>query len=341
MTVLTAAVSPSASAVPVVAALAIAVVLDLAVGEPPTRLHPVAWFGSLVEFVDRSWARPRLVGVAVAVGLPLGAAALAGGIVRITAGYGPVPRGIPVLGVLVAGVVLFSVVSLRMLLDVTAEVVALTGSDPDAARESIRALVGRDAADLSPAALRSAAVESAAENLADGFVAPLVGFTLGAAVGLAIGGVGTAVSNGIAVAVWVKAVNTLDSMLGYRSNPIGWASAKLDDAVMLVPARVTAVCLALAARSPGTLPRARACAREPSSPNSGWPMATAAAALDVRLEKAGHYVLNPDAGAPSVADARDAVRLVGVAGGVAVALAAGALLVTGWLLGTVGVFGWL
>ncbi|TKX80938.1 CobD/CbiB family cobalamin biosynthesis protein [Halorubrum sp. SD626R] len=319
------------------AALAIAVALDLAVAEPPARVHPVALFGSVVGRVDREWARPGLVGGAAAVGLPLLAAAVAAGAVWAAAGVGPRVGVDPrLLAVPVAGALLFSTVSLRMLRDVTAEVVALTESDPDAARESVRALVGRDAADLSPAALRSAAVESATENLADGFVAPLTGFAAGATVGLAVGGPGAVLplAAGVAGAAWAKGVNTLDSMLGYRSKPVGRASARLDDAVMYLPARATAGCLAVAAGSVGALARARSWAGEPASPNSGWPMATAAAALDVRLAKPGHYALNPTAAAPSVADAERAVRLVGVAGGVAVAGAAG------WLAAVAGVVAW-
>ena len=346
-------------ALPALSALAIAVALDLAVAEPPARVHPVALFGSVVGRFDRPWSRPRSVGVAVAVGLPLVAAAIAGGIVAAVAVAGP-PFAPAVLPALVAGAVLFTTVSLRMLLATTAEVVGLTESDPGAARRSVRALAGRDPSDLSAADLRSAAVESAAENLADGFVAPLCGFALGATAGLAVGateglsgggsGAVLPLAAGVAGAVWVKAVNTLDSMLGHRSKPVGWASARIDDAVMFLPARATAGCLAVAAGSVAALRRGASWAGEPASPNSGWPMATAAAALDARLEKPGHYVLNPDADPPSVADAERAVRLVGVAGGVAVALAAGWLaavwwlaargLSTGWLPLPAGVVGW-
>ena len=326
--------APVLAALAATAALAVAVALDLAVAEPPGRVHPVALFGSVVDRVDRAWSRPRLVGVAAAVGLPLAAAALAGVVVTVAAEVGARAGVDPeLLAVPVAGAVLFSLLSLRMLREVTAEVVALTESDPDAARESIRALVGRDAADLSPAALRSAAVESAAENLADGFVAPLAGFAGGATVGLAVAPAATLpLAAGVAGAAWVKAVNTLDSMLGYRSKPVGRASARLDDAVMYLPARATAGCLAVAAGSVGALSRARSWAREPGSPNSGWPMATAAAALDVRLAKPGHYALNAAAASPTVADAERAVRLVGVAGAVAVAGTAAWVLAVGWLL---------
>ncbi|GAB7010097.1 CobD/CbiB family cobalamin biosynthesis protein [Halorubrum trueperi] len=354
------------------AALAVAIALDLALAEPPSRVHPVAMFGSVVEPFDRPWTRPRLVGVAVAIFLPAGAAALAGGVVAVAVIAAAVlaaavvdvavlagaqPGNTSPFGALVAGALLFSVVSLRLLLDVTAVVVGLTEADPATARESVRTLVGRDTTALSPGDLRSAAVESAAENLADGFVAPLGGFAVGSTLGLAFPlAVDSAAAPaidpafapaiGVAGAVWVKAVNTLDSMLGYRSKPVGWASARLDDAVMYLPARATAVCLAVAVGSIEILRRAASWAGESASPNSGWPMATVAAALDVRLEKPGHYVLNPDASPPSVTDAERAVRLVGVAGGVAVAgtagwlLAVGTLLSAGWPLPPAEVVGW-
>ena len=324
---------------PLLVALALAVALDTAFAEPPTRVHPVALFGSVVGRFDRPWAHPRAVGVAVAVGLPLAAAALAGGVVAAAALLSTA------LAALVAGAILFISVSLRLLLSTTAEVVELSETDLAAAREALRALAGRDATDLSPGQVRSAAVESAAENLADGFVAPLAGFVLGATLGVALGGSGEPLplAAGVAGAAWVKAVNTLDSMLGYRSTPTGWASARLDDAAMLLPARATAGCLAVAAGSFGTPRRAAAWARAPSSPNSGWPMATAAAALDVRLAKPGHYVLNPAANFPEVADGERAVRLVGVGGGVAVVVAVGWLVAVGWsvAVGWPVAVGWL
>jgi adenosylcobinamide-phosphate synthase len=288
------------------AAVAVAFLFDALVGELPERGHPVALFGRLVGGLDREWRRPRLVGAAAAVGLPLLAAGLAGGATALAA------RLSPLAGVAVGALALTSAFSLRMLRSVAREVVDATRSDAEGAREAVRSLVGRDATALSAGELRSAAVESAAENLADGFVAPLSAFALGAGVSLSVG---------VAAAAWVKGVNTLDSMLGYRDTPVGWASARLDDAVMWLPARLTAALLAAAARDPGAVPRGRSWAREPASPNSGWPMATTAAVLDVQLRKPGAYVLNPDAGLPTAAEARRSVRLVVVAGALAVAVA--------------------
>jgi len=281
------------------AAVGLALAFDLLVAEVPRSVHPVALFGRGVAPLDRSWGYPRAVGVIVAAVLPIGAAAIAGTAVVVALRAGTAA------GTAVAGGVLFTTTSLRMLLSVAADVIEASEPDPEGARSMARALVGRSTEDLSPGHLRSAAVESAAENLADGLVGPLAAFALGAQFSLAAGA---------AAAAWLKAVNTLDSMLGYRSKPVGWASARLDDVAMWLPARLSATLLAAAARSPRALLRARPGVKAVSSPNSGWPMATLAVALGVRLEKPGAYSLNPGASLPSVASARRGVRVVGVAG---------------------------
>lgn len=280
--------------------------LDTLFAEPPTRVHPVVWFGELVTPFDQEWSHPRAVSLAVAVGLPFLAAFVVWSVVDA------VRMVQPFVAAVLAGLVLFSTTSLRMLLDAARDVVALTDSDLDAARHELRALAGRDASSLSAGEVRSAAVESLAENLADGLVAPLLGFALLAPLSLSLAA---------GAAAWIKAVNTLDSMLGYRSKPVGWAPARLDDAVMWLPARVSALLVAFAAGSPTALVRASEDAHVPSSPNSGWPMATLAVALGVRLEKSGHYRLNAGNPLPTVADAERGVRLVAGAGVLAVALA--------------------
>lgn len=288
------------------AVVALALVLDALASEFPEGLHPVALFGRVVGRVDRAWSRPHAVGILLALVLPLLAATTVGG---ITAAAFLVH---PFAGIAVAAVALFSMVSLRMLLETATEVIALTESEMAEARTAVRALVGRDTDGLSPAELRSAAVESAAENLADGLVGPLLAFAIGAQL---------SVSVGVAAAAHLKAVNTMDSMLGYRSKAVGTASARLDDLLMWVPARVTAGLLALVSLAPGALWEARQWAREPPSPNSGWPMATIAAIGNVRLVKPGAYTLNPGGELPSVERARACVRAVGVAGILAFVLA--------------------
>jgi adenosylcobinamide-phosphate synthase len=295
-------------------AVVFAGVLDALVAEPPGRIHPVAWLGRLIAPFDRDWKRPVLVGILISVCIPLVSAAICGAIVVIASAVHPVA------GLAAAGIVLFVTTSCRMLLDTAREVVALTESETDLsdARDRLQALAGRDATSLSAGQVRSAAVESAAENFSDGLVAPLFAFTLLAPVSLSLGTAGAA---------WVKSVNTLDSMLGYEHKRVGTASARLDDGVMWLPARTSALLLALTAGSVSALSAQRAWLDSVPSPNAGWPMGTLAAVTNSRLEKPGVYTLNPDRTLPSIETANSGIRLVSLASVVAFALATAILVV--------------
>ncbi|WP_338727494.1 adenosylcobinamide-phosphate synthase CbiB [Haladaptatus sp. DJG-WS-42] len=287
-----------------VIAVGLAFALDARFAEPPARIHPVAIFGQLIAPLDRDWRTPKLVGMSIALLFPLAVAAIAAGTILLVT--------VPFLAAIVAGLWLFSTTSRSMLVSLARDVLAAVDADNPTAHSHIRGLVGRDTTNLSPGELRSGAVESAAENLADGLVAPLLAFVLGAQVSLALG---------VGAAVWVKAVNTLDSMLGYPAKPHGTASARLDDVVMWLPARVSALLLAVAARNLRALSVARRWAHAPPSPNSGWPMATLAAATNAQLRKPDTYTLNPDASLPTSEGATRGVRIVNVAALLAFALA--------------------
>lgn len=288
--------------------VALAAAGDRLVAEPPACYHPVAWLGRALGPLDRPWRHPRVAGVATALFAPLLAAAAVAGVVALGS------RIDPVVGATVAGLALFVSTSRRMLVDEARAVVAASESDLPAARKRLRSLAGRDATTLSAGEVRSAAVESAAENLSDGLVAPLLGFVALAPLSLPAAA---------GAAAWVKAVNTLDSTFGYRSVPMGWAPARLDDIAMFLPARAGAILLAVAAGRPGALRRARPLARRPASPNAGWPMATLAVALDVRLTKPDVYDLPAADALPTPADATRGVAVVSRAGWLAFGLTAG------------------
>jgi len=282
--------------------------LDRAVGEPPEAFHPVALFGRLVGPLDRPWQHPRLVGGVAALVLPLVAA------VAVASAVGVASAVSPLAGAAVAASLLFSTISLRRLRAAATDVIDRSTDDPAGAREALLALAGREADELSAGHVRSAAVESTAENLSDGFVAPLAGF---AVVGIVAGEFGTppvALAAATATAAWIKAVNTMDSMVGYRSKPVGWGAARLDDLAMWLPARLTAVAIAVAATNPGALRDGSRWADATASPNAGWPMATLAAVLDARLEKPDHYTLNAEAELPTAATAHRGVEIVTRAG---------------------------
>ena len=292
----------------------VAAVLELLLAEPPRRVHPIAIFGRAVGVVDGDWSRPALVGVLLAVAMPLVFATIAWlvltGVDTLASARSPVERA--ALVTVAAGCCLFSLTSLTMLISAGREVIEATVVDVEHAKHAVIALVGRDPTELSPAQLRSAALESMAENLADGLVAPLGAFVCGAQWSLAAG---------VGAAAWVKAVNTLDSMVGYPDRKLGTASARLDDLVMWLPARIAALLVVIGAGSIRTLGGIRRWASVPSSPNSGWPMAAIACALEVRLEKPEAYVLNPRAELPTPTEARAGARVITVAGALAGAAA--------------------
>jgi adenosylcobinamide-phosphate synthase len=360
---------PLVSTASLAAPIALAAFLDRAVAEPPEWAHPVVLLGRAIDRIDRQWPNSRWVGLAVALLLPLGAGAVVALLVVgswLTAiAVGLSAFGALAMATLAAGGILFTTISLRLLLRTARDVVELSASDPDRARRALRALVGREAGMLSPAQIRSAAVESAAENLADGLVAPLVAFVGGVFIGGAVVGSGLVGSlagveatsspgtflgaSGRAVvvallalgaggAMWLKAVNTLDSMLGYPHKPTGWASAGLDDLAMWLPARVCAIVLALAAGNLRALVGAQGSAQLPASPNSGWPMATLATALGVELSKPDHYTLDCGPALPTVEDAQRGTRIVARAGWLSVAISALGAVLLGWL--TLGVTWW-
>jgi adenosylcobinamide-phosphate synthase len=145
----------------------------------------------------------------------------------------------------------------------------------------------------------SAAVESIAESVGDGIIGPWLAYALA----------------GLPGAIGYRVVNTLDSMIGYhgRYEHLGWGAARLDDLVNVLPARLAALCLVLAAR-PGANPREAwrvLCAdhRRTASPNAGWPMAAMAGALGIALEKPGHYRLHRGARPPATSDLARAMTL--------------------------------
>ena len=290
--------------------------LEAVVGEPPAAYHPVSVLGRTIDRIEPlRFGVPKLAGTAYALAIPIGCAVLTYGLVWIVE-TGPIPSA----ATLLAGVVLWVSSSLRMLLESGRRVIDASDTDTETAREALLALVGRDTDALPPELIRSAAVESLAENLSDGLIAPLLTFTALSFVSLPAAAAG---------AVFVKAVNTMDSMLGYPGR-FGWASARLDDIVMFVPARVSALLLAFSAGDPDAPHRARRYVRKPASPNAGWPMGTLAAALNVRLEKPGVYVLNEVSNYPTIGDGRNALAATRRAGITAYALVA-----------TVGVIRWL
>ncbi|MBI2526165.1 MAG: cobalamin biosynthesis protein CobD [Candidatus Rokubacteria bacterium] len=281
--------------------LLLAVALDLMLGEPPSRWHPVAWAGRLLGAGARlappgpPWLL-RLHGALLVAGVA-GAAALAAGIAAGWAGRWAW------LQTLVAACLLKYTFSVRRLFAAVDEVRrALARGDLAEARRALALhLVSRPTGSLDEGAAASAAIESLAENLTDSVVAPLCLFLVG----------------GVPAAWAYRAVNTADAMIGYRDGRLehlGKAAARLDDLLNLIPARLAAAALVAGAWCAGQSARpAWATLRRDggltASPNAGRTMAAMAGALGVTLAKPGHYRL----GAGPAPDVRAIERGLAVA----------------------------
>jgi adenosylcobinamide-phosphate synthase len=188
---------------------------------------------------------------------------------------------------------------------------ALDADDLPAARAALGHLVSRDTASLDASLIAAAAVESVAENASDSIVAPLFFYAIG----------------GVPAAIAYRAINTLDSMIGYRGDLewLGKCAARVDDAANIIPARLTALLVIATARlGDGSPARAFAVWRRDrartESPNAGHPMAAMAGALGITLEKAGVYRLGGGLRAPVARDITRAVRVLGGAAALAVVL---------------------
>jgi adenosylcobinamide-phosphate synthase len=255
--------------------MAVAMAMDALVGWPGglfARIgHPVTWLGALIDVLDARYNRDadapalrRAAGIAAALLVIALAAGLGWALqAKFSTGWSRV---------VIVGIMSWPLVALRSLHDHVAAVARpLQAGDIAAARVAVAQIVGRDPAILDEAGIARAAIESLAENASDGIVAPVF---WGALFGLP----------GI---IGYKAINTLDSMIGHRTErheAFGWASARIDDLANIVPARLTGLLFVLLARRRFD---SMACmmrdARRHRSINAGWPEAAMAGALGVRL----------------------------------------------------------
>lgn len=270
------------SLMPLLAAIAI----DLIMGDPRWLPHPVVGMGRIIAWLDRAWnhgsprARKRR-GLCLTLLVVLGVYALAwltlAGLTRLH----------PWLGLAAETVLLATTLAIRGLRDAALDVARpLLRGDLAQARASLAMIVGRDTQPLDEAEITRATIETVAENTVDGITAPLFWAFIG----------------GAPLALAYKAVNTLDSMVGYlspRHADFGYASAKLDDLANWVPARLTALCLWLSAscianaRPQGALAATCRDAPRHPSPNAGWPEAMMACLLGVQLGGINYYQGRP------------------------------------------------
>jgi len=287
--------------------LFLACLLDLLLGDPRWFPHPVRIIGR-VALLAESWTRK----------LPINAhnsGRLA--VLIVLCSTGGVCLGLFFLlsfasqpfFLLGAILILYTTVAARDLIRHSSQVLNALAIDLETARKKVRMIVGRDTDQLDEAGIVRACVESVAENMSDGIVAPLFWAVIGAAFGQFLSG--SPVIWGTTAAMLYKAVNTMDSMFGYKNErylQFGSCAARLDDVVNFLPARISGLSLVLAACHPAcrsdmknsfrVLMRDR---QQHSSPNSGWPEAAMAGALGIQLGGESSYFGKP-AEKPTIGD---------------------------------------
>ena len=255
-----------------------AFLVDIVVGDPRSRMHPVVLVGNLISRLEKllyheadTDNKKMVKGALLAAFVLVFAYHMAYLLVQLSS-----QAGNPLLDTMVQALILSFTISPRSLSEAGRELFQLLeDGNLEKARFKVGWIVGRDTGKLSPAEVTRATVETIAENTVDGVIAPLFFFAVG----------------GVPLAVLYRAANTMDSMLGYKNDRylfFGRVPARLDDILNYFPARICGVLFVLSAMLLGFDYRAAwrimlRDARKHPSPNGGWAEASVAGALGIRL----------------------------------------------------------
>ena len=255
-----------------------AFLVDIVVGDPRSRMHPVVLVGNLISSLEKllyheadTDNKKMVKGALLAAFVLVFAYHMAYLLVQLSS-----QAGNPLLDTMVQALILSFTISPRSLSEAGRELFQLLeDGNLEKARFKVGWIVGRDTDKLSPAEVTRATVETIAENTVDGVIAPLFFFAVG----------------GVPLAVLYRAANTMDSMLGYKNDRylfFGRVPARLDDILNYIPARISGVLFVLSAMLLGFDYRAAwrimlRDARKHPSPNGGWAEASVAGALGIRL----------------------------------------------------------
>ena len=247
-------------------------ILDLMLGDPVWLPHPVVWFGKIIAFLERKFNHggyKRLKGAAIVVGLICMTFLCTWCLLRFFAFS-------TMLKVVMEILLVFYCLAGTTLSREVRGVFRAADISLQAGRRQVARIVGRDTATLSDQEVKIAALETGAENLSDGVVAPLFWYAI----------------LGVPGMVTYKMINTLDSMIGYKTEryrEFGTVAARIDDVANYLPARITAFLMLLAAGRLRLWGFVKCFSRHHLSPNSGWPEAALAGILDCRFGGAHIY----------------------------------------------------
>jgi adenosylcobinamide-phosphate synthase len=285
---------------------ALAFLIDLVFGEYPDKVHPTIGIGKLIKFIKPKTKHPnpsieKANGVLMALTIMLIAALP---VFLLLFWLRTQPYG-EILYIIVGAILFKATFAIRGMEQYTLPIAkALKQNDLAEARKWLPYIVRRDPNSLGERQIISAAVESIAESTTDGITAPFFFYAL----------------FGVPGAFAYRVINTLDSMVGYKNaefRNIGWFSAKMDTLTNYIPARITAYLMVAAAsilkenwrQSYSILQRDK---HKTASPNAGYTISAMAGALNIQLEKQGHYTLGDDHGSISPEDIPKALRVMTV-----------------------------
>ena len=250
--------------------LMLAWVMDLWLGDPMQLPHPVVGFGKLIAKGERTWNKGKgrqwkgaLMAIALVVGTYVVSACLLGFLPGV-------------LHTLASALLIFYCLAGTTLIREVREVFRAVDRSLEEGRMQVARIVGRDTSELSAQEVRTAALETLAENLSDGVIAPLFWYAL----------------LGVPGMMAYKMVNTLDSMIGYRNErykDFGCFAARLDDVANYLPARLTALLMVLASGRISLIKFVWKYGDQHASPNSGYPEAALAGILDCRFGGPHNY----------------------------------------------------
>lgn len=246
--------------------------LDRLFGDPTSLPHPIVWFGRIIAFGEKRLNRGscrRIKGALLAATLVVVVFLITYFVLKAIALFSTWAV------IMVQALLIFYFLAGTTLVREVCDVFRALDISLEKGRQQVARIVGRDTSELSADEVRKAALETLAENLSDGVVAPLFWLLIGGVPGMAA----------------YKMANTLDSMIGYRTERyrlFGTVAARIDDVLNFIPARITALLMVIAAGRPQLLRFVARYGHCHASPNSGYPEAALAGVLDCRFG-GGHY----------------------------------------------------
>lgn len=276
--------------------LLISIIIDLLIGELPTKLHPVVWMGKLIDLFKPILNRikNRLSGVILTLVLLVIFLIPCFVILYYLQNY-------TILYVIIVSVFLSTTFSIKMLISTAEDIITSLNENPEKAKKDLSYLVSRNTSELSESEIISATIETLTENITDSIITPIL----------------FAYILGLPGAIFVRIINTLDAMVGYKNKDnllIGWFPANLDDIINYIPARFCGLLIVLSAfllklDYKNSYKIMKRDARVPPSPNSGFSMAATAGALNIELIKPDTYILGDSVEKLTTGKIKDAIKL--------------------------------